>query len=378
VTVAARQIEGLAGADADTLDAWFEGRTFPVVEGTTVTFAYRGEAESVHLRHAVYGLASSQAFRRVPGTDVWVLSIELPRQSRMEYKLLVDQGGQRRLVRDPMNPLLAHDPYGANSVCHGDGYETPEWTFSDPEARPGAVHPLSFTSHAFGEEREVAVYLPARFRRARRYPLLVAHDGLDYLRFAGLKTVLDNLIHRHEVPPMIVACTQARDRTWEYAANPDHARFLVEDLLPLLEAEYPVERRPSARGLMGASLGAIASLSTAWRHPGSFGRLLLQSGSFAFTDVGRTERGELFEPVVSFVNAFRDDPGRPSERLFVSCGVFESLIYENRSIVPLLQSTGMEVRYVEARDGHNWENWRDRLREGLSWLFPGPLMFVYE
>jgi enterochelin esterase family protein len=38
----------------------------------------------------------------------------------------------------------------------------------------------------------------------------------------------------------------------------------------------------------------------------------------------------------------------------------------------------MTVRYVEARDGHNWENWRDRLREGLSWLFPGPIGLVYE
>ena len=51
---------------------------------------------------------------------------------------------------------------------------------------------------------------------------------------------------------------------------------------------------------------------------------------------------------------------------------------ENRSLVPLLQSTDMNVRYIEARDGHNWENWRDRLREGLSWLFPGPLWLVYE
>src|SRR5439155_24657040 len=67
-----------------------------------------------------------------------------------------------------------------------------------------------------------------------------------------------------------------------------------------------------------------------------------------------------------------------AERVFVSCGMYESLIYENRSLVPLLQSSGMDVRYVEARDGHNWENWRDRLREGLSWLFPGPLLLVYE
>ena len=62
----------------------------------------------------------------------------------------------------------------------------------------------------------------------------------------------------------------------------------------------------------------------------------------------------------------------------MSCGVYESLIYENRSLAPLLQRSGMEIRYREARDGHNWENWRDRLRDGLSWLFPGPLWMVYE
>jgi enterochelin esterase family protein len=38
----------------------------------------------------------------------------------------------------------------------------------------------------------------------------------------------------------------------------------------------------------------------------------------------------------------------------------------------------MEVKYEEARDGHNWENWRDRLRAGLTWLFPGPVGMIYE
>jgi len=47
-------------------------------------------------------------------------------------------------------------------------------------------------------------------------------------------------------------------------------------------------------------------------------------------------------------------------------------------MVPLLQDTGMALRFQEARDGHNWENWRDRLRSGLTWLFPGPLWMVYE
>jgi enterochelin esterase family protein len=107
--------------------------------------------------------------------------------------------------------------------------------------------------------------------------------------------------------------------------------------------------------------------------------LLLQSGSFAFTDIGRgNRRGPLFDRVVAFVNDYRAAPKPVSQRVFMSCGVYESLIYENRSLVPLLDATGMQVKFVEARDGHNWDNWRDRLRLGLSWLFPGPLMFVYE
>ena len=44
----------------------------------------------------------------------------------------------------------------------------------------------------------------------------------------------------------------------------------------------------------------------------------------------------------------------------------------NRSMVHVFEHAGMQVRYVEARDGHSWENWRDRLRDALSWVYPGP------
>jgi enterochelin esterase family protein len=233
-------------------------------------------------------------------------------------------------------------------------------------------------SDVFGDLRPVQVYVPARFRELRRYPLLIVHDGRDYVRYSGLRTVLDNLIHRLEIPPLVVALTQSPQRLTEYADDPRHARFLVDELVPLLESSYPLVRTPSARGLMGASFGAVASLSAAWRHPGFFGKLLLQSGSFAFTDIGAHDGGPVFDTVVDFVNAFRAAPGRAAEQMFVSCGTYESLIYYNRSLVPVLQASGVDVKYVESRDGHNWENWRDRLREGLSWLFPGPLWMVYE
>jgi enterochelin esterase-like enzyme len=190
--------------------------------------------------------------------------------------------------------------------------------------------------------------------------------------------VLDNLVHRLEVAPPIVALIDSPDRLREYSGLDAHADFLAHDLLPALRRGLPLEDTADSRCLMGASFGAVASLHAAWRHRGVFGRLLLQSGSFAFSELGEHRRGPVFDPVVRFVNQFRADPGQPAERIYMSCGIYESLIYENRSLLPLLREHGIDVRYDEARDAHNWENWRDRLRSGLSWLFPGPLWMVYE
>ncbi|MCC7396300.1 MAG: esterase family protein [Planctomycetes bacterium] len=373
-----QRIEDAARHGARAMAKLIEETEFPHVEGRSVIFLFVGDAQEVTLHHWIHGLPGSMPFRRLPQSDAWVLQIDLPAGSRMEYKIGIAQFGRGTLIRDPLNKHTARDPFGANSVVYGDGYRPPDWTVEEPEARKGTIEDRHVDSRVFGDWRPIKVYRPARFRETRRYPLLVVHDGFDYLSFASMKAVLDNLIHRLEIPPLIAILTQSSDRMREYAADPRHADFLVQDLVPQMEALLPLVREPSARALMGASFGGVASLSTAWRHPGYFGKLLLQSGSFVFTEIGGHDRGPVFDPVVKFVNEFRETPGRPADQVFLSCGVYESLIYYNRSLVPLLQETGMQVRFREANDGHNWENWRDRLREGLSWLFPGPLWLVYE
>lgn len=377
MTVAMRQL--IAGEAGMSLDEWMKGRSFPIVEGKNASFVWRGEADEVRLRHFIFGLETSQPLTRLEGTDLWYLDIEIPPRSRVEYKLEVRRGDRNEWIQDPLNPHHARDPFGANSVLQGAGYEIPEWTRPNPKSRPGTLEPFSIRSAAFGQTRKGHLYLPARFRRTRQYPLLVIHDGSDYLNYAGMKTVLDNLIERLEIPAVIAVFLDSPDRLREYANDERHARFLTEELAPRLANKLPLLDTPRSRCLMGASFGGVAAFTTAVRYPGFWGRLLLQSGSFAFTDIGHLHhRGPLFDPVVLAMNSFREAPVAVSERVFMSCGVYESLIYENRSLVPLLDETGMQVRFVEARDGHNWENWRDRSREGLSWLFPGPLMMIYE
>ena len=376
-----RAIDQLIAAWQDPVRAraFMSSHKFPLVDGSLVTFVWFGHAEAVSLRHWIYGLESSTTLTRAPGTDIWHLTLEIPANSRVEYKFEVHRHGHSEWIQDPLNKARARDPFGANSVLQGAGYVVPDWTRQDPYARAGTLETIGIDSEAFHGQRTIQIYLPARFRRTRKYPLLVVHDGDDYIHYAEMITVLNNLIHRMEIPELIVAFTGSPDRLREYADNEAHARFITEELLPQVAAAYPIVDGPQGRCLMGASFGGVASFSTACRYPGVWGRMLLQSGSFAFTDIGkRNRRGPLFDRVVEFVNAYRADPKAVSQKVFVSCGVYESLIYENRSLVPLLDASGMQVRFVEARDGHNWQGWRDRLREGLSWLFPGPLLFVYE
>ena len=56
----------------------------------------------------------------------------------------------------------------------------------------------------------------------------------------------------------------------------------------------------------------------------------------------------------------------PSDLTYIANHAEDSIIITDRSLLPLLQSTGMEVRYVEARDGHNGRSVRAvRRRRGI-------------
>jgi enterochelin esterase family protein len=375
------RIDAEPGRADELLDAFVREHTFPFTDKETAVFFWwsREPVEAVYLLHWVFGLESRQPFLRLGTTNALYLPIELPHRARVEYKLEVVTSTGRALVRDPLNPLLAFDPFGSNSVCAMPGYTPPRWVVPERAARAGNLVGFQHQSAVYGGSRDVQVYLPEEYRPTKKYPLLVCHDGRDYLRFASTATVLDNLIARHEVAPLVVAFTSGHDRNREYAADPRQPAYLVDELLPALRERYAISDDPADLGLMGASFGGVASLFTAWTRPGVFGKLLLQSGSFVFTDIGGHGRSPLFDPIVTFVNAFRADPKRiAAERVFLSCGQFESLIWFNRSLGPLLRDAGIDSRFVESADGHNWIAWRDRLREGLTFLFPGMLWMIYE
>ena len=68
--------------DPAVIDRFLARQAVPIVEGARCTFLYRGEADEVRLVHRTVGLPDPIALRRLRGTDLWYVVIELPEGSR--------------------------------------------------------------------------------------------------------------------------------------------------------------------------------------------------------------------------------------------------------------------------------------------------------
>ena len=107
----------------------------------------------------------------------------------------------------------------------------------------------------------------------------------------------------------------------EYARGRRHARYLAGELLPTLCARFALSERPEDRVLLGASLGAVDSLATAFRYPGVFGELVLQSGTFIL-DKSALERrpNPASHRAAPLMRAAKRAAHLPATRAFVSGG----------------------------------------------------------
>ena len=97
------------------------------------------------------------------------------------------------------------------------------------------------------------------------------------------------------------------DRVREHAP---HARFITPSWCHGWRRSFRSRRSPP-----GAACSAPASARSRRWHgralADTYGSLLLQSGSFVFTDIGDEHGGgPVFDPVVKFTNRYRERPTR--------------------------------------------------------------------
>jgi enterochelin esterase-like enzyme len=311
-----------------------------------------------HLRHA----DADPSFRLQAGR--WVARIPRPPVDRLEYLIVLRTAdGVEAMVPDPGNPRRVPGVFGEKSLLEFPEYREPAW-LARQDGQP--LETAAALADIVDEAAQIVVsgtlHTPAGSSPLEPMPLLVVHDGPEYAQFSGLLRYLSVLARDDPVLRCRVLLLAPLYRVRSYSASPAYARALVTGMLPQVKTRVSTTDAPVG---VGASLGALALAHAAAAHPGTFGGLFWQSGSFFTpeTDPGERDFG-YFDRVTRFV-ADLDASRLSSTSITMTCGTGEENLANNRAMARTLARAGSAPQFLEFRDGHNHTGWRDSLDPGL-------------
>jgi enterochelin esterase family protein len=161
--------------------------------------------------------------------------------------------------------------------------------FGTPD--PNNPKSLIVETHAQPYQRTITVYVPAQYKKGKKAPLIVTHDGPKLGDpDTTLPRILDNLIAQKRVPPMVAVMiqngggdAQGSERGLEYdTMSGKFAEFIEAEVLPAVEknAGVKLSHQGKDRAVMGCSSGAAAAFTMAWNHPEWYQRVISYSGTY--------------------------------------------------------------------------------------------------
>ncbi len=238
-----------------------------------------------------------------------------------------------------------------------------------------------------GTVRDWWVYVPAQYNSAEPACVMIVQDGGGWVKEDGgirLPVVLDNLIHKREIPVTIAilinpgvlpapnANAQPRfNRSYEYdAVNDRYARFLIDEILPEVRKSYVLSNDPNHYLIAGSSSGASCAFTAAWHRPDRFRRVLSWIGSYT------NLRGAEVYP-----DRIRKSEPRPL-RVFMQDGKRDNNIYAgswyiaNQDVAAALEFAGYDSKLVIGEEAHNSRHGASILPDSLRWIwrdFPKPV-----
>jgi enterochelin esterase-like enzyme len=231
-----------------------------------------------------------------------------PRGTTFEYKFTLGSWSREALgpsgAIPPNNRLLVDGDVQAAHAIAGFSASDPaalakrqreylaDWRGSGVLGR--LVYWTDVQSAFLGSARHVEIWLPPGYDSAPsvRYPVLYAHDGQNLFdpRIAstgvdwGVDEAIVRLSGRGAIPPVIVVGVwNSAERGTEY--SPWHragayARFLIEELMPRVNAAFRTLTGPEHTAVMGSSMGGLLSFYLVTRHPEAFGACACMSTHF--------------------------------------------------------------------------------------------------
>jgi enterochelin esterase family protein len=241
--------------------------------------------------------------------------------------------------------------------------------FMESKVYPGTVHDWS-------------IYVPRQYDAAKPACIMVFFDGSSYANPTGpirVPVVFDNLIASKEMPvtvavfvnPGNIKATQpgAKDqsnRSFEYDSTGDaNARFVIDELLPVLRKDYKITDDANGWAACGMSSGGIAAFTVAWERPERFHKVVSHIGSF--TNI----RGGYIYPAQ--IRQTKDKP-KPL-RIFLQDGTNDldnlhgNWPLSNQDMAAALKFAGYDYKFEFGDGGHSPKHGGAIFPDTMRWLW---------
>jgi enterochelin esterase-like enzyme len=339
-------------------------RQIPFTAGDSALFLFRGTATNVRWAgdfNRWSATAPGYEGTLVPGTDVWYLEKKFPSDARLDYKIVVDGNW----IPDPANTFIQYSGFGPNSELRMPIWKYPEETIPTAGATRGTLSaPQSIDSKPENLNYSVGfmVYTPHNYTNLSGLPAIYVTDGHEYSdeRLGSMITVLDNLIYRKMIEPVIAVFIDPRNpsnlslnrRMSEYRANIKFADFVADELVTHIDSNYKTDSDPAKRAIMGTSLGGWNSAFFGLMRHDVFGLVAIHSPSSNQAIISGYAEAE-----------------RLPLKIFMSTGLINDTGQQAQQLRDVFNGKGYPLLYKEVNEGHSWGNWRALIDDPLMWFF---------
>lgn len=340
--------------------------TLPEIDNDKVLFLYRDkEAKNVNLMgDLTQWKALGTAMKNIKGTSIFYLNQKLETNARIKYRFRIDE---IRDVLDTFNTKFEKSPFGSDSILEMGGYNSyyKETKYYEDIPHGRVVIKYIDNNTIFGskdKKRKIQVYLPPNYNEEKKYKTMYFCDGSDYVNTSKIPNILDYMINKGEIEPIVAVFVDWIERDKEYILETKkyYLEFLTDELIPVLEKEYSLISNRDGRIAVGPSNGGVFVTYVGAVASDKFKYIFNQSGFPYFDGFGKADFGMKYEKdnlpikVFSVAGKYEKDLNRLGAKRF------HDYLKNNPFIIG--------EKYVLYPQGHTYTMWGDSFREGILWL----------
>lgn len=271
----------------------------------------------------------------------WIDSVQVADPNNAH--LFANERFKRSLVEIPGDPPLLSE---LQQVAHGK------------------VSYRYYHSTTLAGTRTLLVYTPPGFEAHGKikYPVLyLIHGGSDteetWTRVGRANLIADNLLAQGKAKPMLIVMPYGNVRPRPMA---DFTREVINDIIPFIEANYPVLTGSPHRAIAGFSVGGGQTLNIGLMHADKFAYVC------SYAPYTATEEFKM-----NFAN-WSPDAARLNKqlRLFSISVATEDFLYQSvQQNIAMFKEKNLNVKTLIVPGGHTWMNCRLYLANTLQQLF---------